>query len=167
MGPRRRQQDLHRKVWACAVCVVRVCAVCAVRVVLCAVCVVRVVLCVDDQVARSSSNTLCGDPHEETLLGGWQTAEPAAEAAGNGRQREERERRVWCRVDITRVELLLYPLGNGLLLFHLDWKPDPTCPLALDQLRSYVCVVRVVRIVRVVRVCRVVCVRVSCACVSC
>jgi hypothetical protein len=160
---------IERCVRACAVCVVRVCAVCVVlRVVLCAVRVVRVVLCVDDRVARSSSNTLCGDPHEEALLGGWQTAEPAAEAAGNGKQREERERRVSCRVDITRVELLLYPLGNGLLLFHLDWKPDPTCPLALDQLRSYVCVVRCVscvcRVVCACAVCRVVCVVCVCAC---
>ncbi|ELR16120.1 uncharacterized protein ACA1_177080 [Acanthamoeba castellanii str. Neff] len=85
---------------------------------------------------ESSSNTLGGDPHEEALLGGWQT-EPAAEAEGNGKQQKERERRVSCRVDISQVELLLYPLGNGLLLFHLDWKPDPTCPLALDQLRSW------------------------------
>ncbi len=43
-------------------------------------------------------------------------------------------------VEMDSVELVMYPLGCGLLVFHLNWMPEKLkdVPLTLDELRTYV-----------------------------
>lgn len=40
---------------------------------------------------------------------------------------------------MSSVELVMYPLGCGLLVFHLNWMPEKLkdVPLTLDELRTY------------------------------
>ncbi len=42
-------------------------------------------------------------------------------------------------LEITSVELVIYPLGCGLLEFHIDWIPERLnrVGLSLDELRTY------------------------------
>jgi hypothetical protein len=42
-------------------------------------------------------------------------------------------------VEMSSVELVMYPLGCGLLVFHLNWMPEKLkdVPLTLDELRTY------------------------------
>jgi hypothetical protein len=39
------------------------------------------------------------------------------------------------RIGVPCVELVLYPMGGGLLVFHIDWLPTRNKKLSVDELR--------------------------------
>lgn len=80
----------------------------------------------------SSGNTL-GDPYlgideEDYALLGYLKAKDKMDNA---------EEYISHLVGLSRVELVIYPRDVGMLVLHLDWKPNQVDNLLLSQLRTY------------------------------